>query len=67
MENTNNNSLVVAQDVASVDLVEQLKNPNGQFYCSIKDDGSRKTKVAIFNEKKDIFDIFFDPTATLKY
>lgn len=49
MENTNNNALVVAQDVASVDLVEQLKNPNGQFYCSIKDDGSRKTKVAIFN------------------
>ena len=48
MENTNN-QLVVAQDFAPVDLVEQLKNPNGQFYCSIKDDGTRKTKVAIFN------------------
>lgn len=48
MEN-NKQEVVLAQDVARVDLVEQLKNPNGQFYCSIKDDGSRKTKVAIFN------------------
>lgn len=45
----NKNEIMVAQDIASVDLVEQLKNPNGQFYCSIKDDGSRKTKIAIFN------------------
>ena len=45
MENTN---LVVA-DVAKVDLVEQLKNPNGAFYCSINNDGSRKTQIAIFN------------------
>lgn len=45
MENTN----LVVQDVAKVDLVEQLKNPNGQFYCSIQNDGSRKTQVAIFN------------------
>lgn len=49
MENVNKNEVAVIQDVASVDLVEQLKNPNGQFYCSIKDDGSRKTKIAIFN------------------
>lgn len=48
MEN-NKQEVVLAQDVARVDLVEQLKNPNGQFYCSIKDDGTRKTKVAIFN------------------
>ena len=45
----NKQEIVVAQDIARVDLVEQLKNPNGQFYCSIKDDGSRATKVAIFN------------------
>ena len=45
----NRNEIVVAKDIASVDLVEQLKNPNGQFYCSIQDDGTRKTKVAIFN------------------
>lgn len=51
MTNLENNKqeIVVAQDIARVDLVEQLKNPNGQFYCSIKDDGSRATKVAIFN------------------
>lgn len=42
------NELMV-NDIASVNLVDQLKNPNGQFYCSIKDDGSRATKVAIFN------------------
>lgn len=40
---------VVAMDVAKVDLVEQLKNPTGQFYCSIKNDGTRKSAVAIFN------------------
>lgn len=49
MENLNKNEVVVTQDVATVDLVEQLKNPNGQFYCSIKNDGTRKTKIAIFN------------------
>lgn len=49
MTNEQKNEMMVAQDIATVDLVEQLKNPNGQFYCSIKDDGSRKTKVAIFN------------------
>lgn len=49
MENLNKNEIAVVQDVASVDLVEQLKNPNGQFYCSIKNDGTRKTKIAIFN------------------
>lgn len=43
------NELMTVQDVASVDLVAQLKNPNGQFYCSIADDGTRKSKVAIFN------------------
>ena len=43
-----NNELTV-MDNASVDLVEQLKNPNGKFFCSIQDDGTRKTKVAIYN------------------
>ena len=36
-------------DVARVDLVEELKNPESNFYCSIKNDGTRKSKVAIFN------------------
>ena len=40
---------VMVSDVAKVDLVEQLKNPTSGFYCSIKDDGTRKNKVAIFN------------------
>ena len=41
--------MVVMSDVARVDLVEQLKNPMGQFYCSVENDGTRKSKVAIFN------------------
>lgn len=48
MENMKN-EMVVVDGVASVDLVEQLKNPNGKFYCSISDDGTRKSKVAIYN------------------
>lgn len=47
--NEQKNEMMVMQDVASVDLVEQLKNPTGSFFCSIKDDGSRKSKVAIYN------------------
>lgn len=46
MENTNE---LMTTDVASVDLVEQLKNPDGKFYCSIKDDGKRETKITIYN------------------
>lgn len=49
MNEQTKNEMMVMQDVASVDLVEQLKNPTGSFFCSIKDDGSRKSKVAIYN------------------
>lgn len=45
----NRNEVMIMDNVASVDLVEQLKNPNGKFYCSIKDDGKRASKVAIYN------------------
>ena len=48
-ETTNTNALVIREDIATVNLVEQLKNPMGQFYCSVADDGTRKSKVAIFN------------------
>ena len=47
--NENKNMMMVQNDVASIDLVEQLKNPTGSFFCSIKDDGTRKSKVAIYN------------------
>jgi hypothetical protein len=52
MENTNtsnNEIMVVKSDIAQVDLINELKNPNSNFYCSIADDGTRKSKVAIFN------------------
>lgn len=40
---------VIGGDVAAVSILEQFKNPTDQFYCSIVSDGSRKSKVAIFN------------------
>lgn len=54
MENKNTNTqettmVVATNDIASVDLVEQLKNPEAGFFCSIVDDGKRATKVAIYN------------------
>ena len=48
MENVRQD-LMVSQDVAQVDLLEELKNPNGNFYCSIPNNGDRKSKIAIFN------------------
>ena len=41
--------MVTGGDIANVSLVDELKNPMGNFYCSIPDTGDRKTKVAIFN------------------
>lgn len=46
---TEKNEMVVVQDIATVDLVEQLKNPNAGFYCSIVNDGTRKSQIAIYN------------------
>lgn len=40
---------VTRNDIAPTMMIEQLTSPNDQFYCSIKDDGTRKSKVAIFN------------------
>ena len=40
---------VQRNDLATVDMLAQHTDPNGQFFCSIKDDGTRKSKVAIFN------------------
>lgn len=45
----NKNEIMVSQDIASVSLVEDLKNPMGAFYCSIPNNGDRKSKIAIFN------------------
>ena len=48
-ENKGEVMVVNKNDIASVDLIEQLKNPNGKFYCSIEDDGTRASKVDIYN------------------
>lgn len=45
-----NKKLVVAtEDLASVTLVDQLKNPMNEFYCSIPNDGTRKSAIKIYN------------------
>lgn len=50
MTNENENKMmVVTNDVASVSLVDQLKNPLSEFYCSIENDGSRKSQIKIYN------------------
>lgn len=41
-----------SDDLAGVGLIEALKNPQSAFYCSIKDDGSRASKIAIYNGLK---------------
>ena len=45
----NKNEIMVTQDIAGIDLLQELKNPNGNFYCSIPNNGDRKSQVAIFN------------------
>lgn len=50
MNETMTNEMVVArQDIAGVSLLDQFKDPAGNFYCSIADNGTRASKVAIFN------------------
>ena len=41
--------MVAKADIAQIDLINELKNPNNSFYCSIADDGTRASKVKIFN------------------
>lgn len=48
-ENTENTEIMVAEGYASLDIVEQFKNPAGKFFSSLQDDGTRKSKVAIYN------------------
>lgn len=43
------NELMMNDGIASVDLLQELKNPAGNFYCSIPNNGDRKSQVAIFN------------------
>lgn len=40
---------VITTDTAPVQLLDGLMNPNANFYCSIQNDGSRKSKVKIYN------------------
>ena len=48
-ENKTMTELMTMDGIASVDLLQELKNPTGNFYCSIPNNGDRKSQVAIFN------------------
>ena len=41
--------VVVKEDIAGVDLMAQLNEPNEQFYCSIVNDGTRASQIKIYN------------------
>ena len=47
--NENTNLVVSREDVAEVGMLDDLKNPTTSFFCSIENDGTRASKVAIYN------------------
>lgn len=50
MENTNmTNEVMVREDFAPTTMLDSLMNPENNFFCSIEDDGSKKSKIAIYN------------------
>ena len=51
MSEMNNNEVMVVNkaDLASVDMMNMLQNPGENFLCSIQDDGTRASKVKIYN------------------
>lgn len=48
---TENNEMITVNksDLASTDMMKMLTDVNNNFYCSMSDDGSRKSKVKIYN------------------
>lgn len=52
MNNATENKEVMVinrNDLASTDMMSMLQNPGEKFFCSIKDDGTRASKVKIYN------------------
>lgn len=47
--NESTNLVVSREDVAEVGMLNDLKNPTTSFFCSIENDGTRSSKVAIYN------------------
>lgn len=46
----NNEMMVINRaDLASAQEIENLMNPNAAFFCSIPNDGSRRSAIAIYN------------------
>ena len=46
---TTENTVVVSADTAPGELISLLTNPSTDFFCSITDDGSRSSKIKIYN------------------
>lgn len=46
---TNKGLGIIPEDIANVGMLGSLKNPTTEFFCSINDDGTRASKVAIYN------------------
>lgn len=41
--------MISSEDMAQAGMLSSLKNPTAVFFCSIEDDGSRESKVKIYN------------------
>lgn len=50
-ENAENTTVMVVNknDIATEELMNELKNPSSSFFCTIQDDGTRASKIAIYN------------------
>lgn len=46
---TTTGEVISVQDANVTMSIDNLQNPSGNFYCSIVDDGTRKSKVATYN------------------
>ena len=52
MENMNTNTnteVMVREDYAPTSMLDMLTNPEGNFFCSIENDGTKESKISIYN------------------
>ena len=50
------NNELLKNDMATPNSLSILMNPNDEFYCSIEDNGSRQSKIAIYNAINNVDD-----------
>ena len=54
MENNNNTQIQVVNSADQIVSASPFSNNNSFFFCSIPDDGSRESKVSIYNAMNDV-------------